>query len=852
MLRKHSPQDLERWLQEARAGSEESLQTLLAVCQNYLQDIASERFAEVPDGEAQRLVDHALREVQDLMPAFVGTTEGELRAWLQQIVLEQTRPLPHQRRTDRGIAEPDAHSTSNHDSASTPENRNAPQAGAFDGRIAVRYNGVGRPPLQPEETSRPDLKTRPDASRTISGECGAESPSDLPELDGLDSVREIGRGGMGIVYRAWQGRLNRWVALKRLPPAFAKDPQSLRHFRREAELAAQITEPGILQVYDVLEIGDSPILVLPYIEGSDLSRIIKQRRSLRKGEQVADPHPWATKSDGEFLAQVLPFFDKVIDALVNLHRGGVLHRDLKPSNILVDKNGNGWISDFGLALFQKSEPTIEQLAGLGTPGFASPEQWLGDTDIDVRTDIFAMGVTLYQTLTLELPYGRDRVTAHTPPAQLAASTTRGWPPNLDLVLLKAIQPDRLCRYESVAELRDDWQRVRQGRLPVRARVNLRRRLNHAAHSKPSQTVAALALLLAAALITFMLLPAAPIVRTVHIQTEPAGARVALVPLNPENGIPDFEKALKPKEPTPSTIRGVPPGLYLVIVKKKGYAFHEVFRTVPAPGEARPPTYGDRFLHTDFEELADGSAELPTIHLPDANVHQEMAFFNGDNAFVLGTANFGPDFAPPHQRTVAPFYLDTAEVTVAQYRSTIGYLPDQLKRVSPADNEAVRWVSYDRAVWCAEKLGKRLPNEAEYEFAATRGGKTRFPWGDDFGQVKSWPIGKVRIAKHDSFMADKPVFGLFSNVAEWTSSWCAPYPGADWSTAPVQKLRGMRVVRGGPPSVVQGKTQENDWDRLGEPRDPRWRDGQPQDAMLPGVGFRCARSVQPPVSWNESE
>src|SRR5262249_13699997 len=154
-------------------------------------------------------------------------------------------------------------------------------------------------------------------------------------------------------------------------------------------------------------------LVLPFIDGCDLHKILVQRRKLRDGEPVADPHPVALKGERDFVAWALPFFDKALDALVHLHEAGVLHRDLKPSNILVDQKGTGWLADFGLARPSRSGNRLEPPQAVGTRGYMSPEQWEAD-EVDERTDVFAMGVTLYEALTLDLPYGKRRVTEATP------------------------------------------------------------------------------------------------------------------------------------------------------------------------------------------------------------------------------------------------------------------------------------------------------------------------------------------------------------------------------------------------------------------------------------------------------
>src|SRR5206468_1198069 len=119
-------------------------------------------------------------------------------------------------------------------------------------------------------------------------------------------------------------------------------------------------------------------------------------------------HPWAALPDEEFLARVLGLLDRVIDALMRLHQADVLHRDIKPSNILVDVQGDGWLTDFGLARFG-SHPGAAWDGTVGTPGYMSPEHWDGNADIDGRADVFSLGVTAYQALTLEQPFGRTRL-----------------------------------------------------------------------------------------------------------------------------------------------------------------------------------------------------------------------------------------------------------------------------------------------------------------------------------------------------------------------------------------------------------------------------------------------------------
>jgi formylglycine-generating enzyme required for sulfatase activity len=524
-----------------------------------------------------------------------------------------------------------------------------------------------------------------------------------------------------------------------------------------------------------------------------------------------------------------------------LHGAGVLHRDLKPANILVDKNGNGWLTDFGLARLHRPGAAQRAAPATGTVGFMSPEQWDGGEEVDARTDVFAMGVTLYEAFTLELPYGKDRIATATPPARLPKAQRRSLPPNLDLVLLRAVHPDRQSRYQSAADLRDDWQRVRKGHLPQKAPVGPGRRLLHVARRRTGLAVALAALGLAAVLAAALLAPVPSADRKVLVTTEPPGARVALVPLDPLELTPQFDKALQPADRTPVTLPHVPPGDYLVVAEVPGHGFHEVYRHVPERGEATTPGVEQAAPHRSSPERS-GVIEVPVVRVPKLDVSEGMVLFPGGE-FTMGSADFGPLLAPPHARTVGPFYLDKTEVTVARYRAVRKSIPRDLRGLAPEDEEPVRFVTFDQAVRCAEEMGKRLPDEAEYEFAATNAGKDRFPWGDDFDKTAEWKFGPVGSPAFDRALAHPAVCGLFSNVAEWTTSSLAPYPGVEHPPDARRLFQGQRIVRGGPWTVAQG-TPRPRGKEVREYRDVRYRYGVDCNKELPGLGFRCARSLKP--------
>jgi hypothetical protein len=205
-----------------------------------------------------------------------------------------------------------------------------------------------------------------------------------------------------------------------------------------------------------------------------------------------------------------------------------------------------------------------------------------------------------------------------------------------------------------------------------------------------------------------------------------------------------------------TIKKVPAGEYLVVAQIPQYGFHEVYRIIPGENQTAGP-----FRHNRWEQLSDGTIDLVSITiLRSEEVSKGMTRF---------------PWLPPW--SIPTFYLDPIEVTMGAYRKSVDRIPQIMERNVVPDNHPVCYVTYDQALNYAEKIGKRLPDEAEYEFAATKGGKWRFPWGPKGPQeIVDWPLGPVRHPAFDQTDTEPPVFGLFSNVAEWTTSWFAPYPG----------------------------------------------------------------------------
>jgi predicted Ser/Thr protein kinase len=255
-------------------------------------------------------------------------------------------------------------------------------------------------------------------------------PEELaPHFPHLEIVELLGQGGMGVVYKARQVRLDRLVALKILPPELGRDPAFAERFGREARALARLSHPRIVGVYDFGESGGLFYLLMEFVDGVNLRGLLRQGRL-----------------EPEEALRIVP---QICEALQYAHEDGIVHRDIKPENILLDRRGNVKIADFGLAKLLGTLSPDSALTGsqqvLGTLRYMAPEQMEKPLTVDHRADIYSLGVVFYEMLTGELPMGR-----FAPPSKKVQVDVR-----LDEVVLRALEKDPEQRYQHVSELKTE-------------------------------------------------------------------------------------------------------------------------------------------------------------------------------------------------------------------------------------------------------------------------------------------------------------------------------------------------------------------------------------------------------------
>jgi TPR repeat protein/tRNA A-37 threonylcarbamoyl transferase component Bud32 len=285
------------------------------------------------------------------------------------------------------------------------------------------------------QTEAPGDEVGPEGTKVVPPKQEPPPPVDeiarhFPQLEILES---LGRGGMGVVYKARQPRLNRFVALKILAREKEKDQRFADRFTREAQALARLNHPNIVTVYDFGETDGLYYLVMEFVDGMNLRQLLQTRKLAPE--------------------EALTIVPPICEALQYAHQLGIVHRDIKPENILMDKQGRVKIADYGIAKLVRADGRVESLTGeqgvVGTPHYMAPEQVERPSIVDHRADIFSLGVVFYEMLTGELPLGK-----FAPPSQKVHMDVR-----LDEVVLHALEKEPERRYQQASQVKTDVETI---------------------------------------------------------------------------------------------------------------------------------------------------------------------------------------------------------------------------------------------------------------------------------------------------------------------------------------------------------------------------------------------------------
>jgi serine/threonine protein kinase/Flp pilus assembly protein TadD len=267
-------------------------------------------------------------------------------------------------------------------------------------------------------------------------------------------IEELGKGGMGKVYKAQDTDLKEKVAIKLLKPEIAADKKTIERFRNELKFARKIRHKNVCQMYDLNKEEGSHYITMEYVDGKDLKSMIRMMGQLSSGKTI-------------FIAK------QVCEGLAEAHRLGVVHRDLKPQNVMVDEEGNARIMDFGIARSLKAKGITGAGVMIGTPEYMSPEQVEGK-DVDQRSDIYSLGVILYEMVTGRVPFEGDtpftigvKHKSESPKDPKELNTQL--PEDLNLVILRCLEKDKEKRYQSAGEVRSELENIEKG-IPTTEKV----------------------------------------------------------------------------------------------------------------------------------------------------------------------------------------------------------------------------------------------------------------------------------------------------------------------------------------------------------------------------------------------
>lgn len=643
----------------------------------------------------------------------------------------------------------------------------------------------------------------------------------------------LGQGGMSAVYKGTDPNLRRTVAIKLIHPHLAVDPEFVRRFEEEAAAVAQLRHPNIIQVYDFNHDGDTYFMVLEFVAGQSLQ------------EQLKSFHATGKRLP---LDETIRIMATVCDAVHYAHERGMIHRDLKPANVMINASGQPILMDFGVAKILGGQHHTATGAIVGTPTYISPEQVRGERP-DHRADIYSLGVMLYEMISGRVPFDAETALSimlkhlNDPVPNLHALNTDA-PDSMIAIVDKALAKQPENRFKSAHDMAAALRHVTFARATTAPpdRTTLGAPPPVKAQPTPSATKATPS-------------TPAPAPRSTAVDNRPATVNV--VPKTTAVQQPAASGGQRGMIPILIGVAGVivvgliaiiAVGALLggrfitgnqptttsvaVVTKKATEVVVSVTESIPTESPVAVPT--DAVAPPTDTASPPSPPVAPTpLPVPEGMTLIPAGFFN------MGSSS-GGDEQPEHPVLLGAFYIDTTEVTNAMYRHCVEAgactSSGSAKQNAPGfDNYPVALVNWNQATAYCAWAGKRLPTEAEWEYAASGPDNLTWPWGSAFDASLSaasapdtQPVGSYPVGASPFGVLD-----MAGNVAEWVADGYAPifYANSPASNPFNSEGGTAHVYRGGSYGNTDGSYYTTSR-----------RYARPAAFSDVDVGFRCAKDA----------
>jgi formylglycine-generating enzyme required for sulfatase activity len=649
---------------------------------------------------------------------------------------------------------------------------------------------------------------------------------------------EIGSGGTGIVYRAWQRSLSREVAVKVLPRHFSLNEERVGRFKREARAAAKLTHNCIAPIFEIGMDGDTHFFAMELVEGLDLASEVK---ALRGREASTLP----SFDDKQYFAGVARLVQRCAGALAYSHGKGVVHRDIKPHNIVVDQDGMPKLVDFGLAKDSALGSISVSERVEGTPYYMSPEQALAKKGrVDARTDVYSLGAVLYELLTLDRPYQGntsreviDKILVRDPvPVRKRNPKV---PRDLAVICTKAMEKDLRFRYESAAAMEEDLRRFLAGEPILAKPASVLRRAQRAAKKHRLTLGAAAAVLLTAGVFMYAVkwkeqqdwIPIQISLLEDERSADPTGVELWAIPLDPTGTPIDREPRALGALPVQASLEM----RYWMIQARRGSDLLAEF--------AVTLTEGDELFERGIYLRDDVIVDAPTV------------LVTGQEWDATGICD-----QLPRLTVIGDLEVDVTEVTYGQYLNFC----DATERAYPYPL-AQGWASevpMDFPVSGINRLdaqcfanwaGKRLPTHHELDYLMEGPEGRLYPWGNEVPttQHRAQIIPELKDVGNN----ERPMFDYVMENMNPVGSFpvgASPHGILDFSGSLIAYTSSPGITLGSEKQVIwtgmimtMGRAfvmgpyflENTSFDHVARPDAENWH---PVD-----IGFRCVRTVSVP-------